>query len=170
MALRWISLDPTDNKLTLVPVMAWGHEAITSSHNPVLCGKMASLDHNELTLLMLEEEYSSLFGQYHACWSSASLTHWGRDKMAAVSQTTLSNAFSWMKMLEFELRFHWSLFLRVQLQQCSNIPALVQIMAWRRLGDKPLYEPMLACSPTHICVSRPQWVHSLRLSDAYMRQ
>ena len=43
------------------------------------------------------------------------LTHWGRDKMAAVSQTTLSNAFSWMKMLEFRLRFHWSLFLRVQL-------------------------------------------------------
>ena len=29
------------------------------------------------------------------------LTHWGRDKMAAVSQTTLSNTFSWMKMLEF---------------------------------------------------------------------
>ena len=44
-----------------------------------------------------------------------SLTHWGRDKMAAVSQTTHSNAFSWMKMLEFRLRFHWSLFLRVQL-------------------------------------------------------
>ena len=43
------------------------------------------------------------------------LTHWGRDKMAAVSQTTLSNAFSWTKMLEFRLRFHWSLFLRVQL-------------------------------------------------------
>ena len=35
--------------------------------------------------------------------------------MATVSQTTLSNAFSWMKMLEFRLRFHWSLFLRVQL-------------------------------------------------------
>ena len=43
------------------------------------------------------------------------LAHWGRDKMAVVSQTTLSNAFSWMKMLEFRLRFHWSLFLRVQL-------------------------------------------------------
>ena len=42
----------------------------------------------------------------------------------------------------------------------SNIPALVQIMAWRRLGDKPLYEPMLACSPTQICVSRPQWVNN----------
>ena len=43
------------------------------------------------------------------------VTHWDRNKIAAVSQTTLSNAFSWMKMLEFRLRFHWSLFLRVQL-------------------------------------------------------
>ena len=43
------------------------------------------------------------------------LTHWGRDKMAAISQTTFSNAFSWMKTNEFRLRFHWSLFLRVQL-------------------------------------------------------
>ena len=25
----------------------------------------------------------------------------------------------------------------------NNIPALVQIMAWRRLGDKPLSEPLL---------------------------
>ena len=42
------------------------------------------------------------------------LTHWSWDKMNTISQTTLSNAFSWMKMLEFRLRFHWSLFLRVQ--------------------------------------------------------
>ena len=26
----------------------------------------------------------------------------------------------------------------------NNIPALVQIMAWRRIGDKPLSEPMMA--------------------------
>ena len=43
------------------------------------------------------------------------LTHWGRDKMAAIFQMTFSSAFSSMKMLEFRLRFHWSLFLRVQL-------------------------------------------------------
>ena len=43
------------------------------------------------------------------------LTHWGRDKMDAISQTTFSNAFSWMKMFECRLKFHWSLFLRVQL-------------------------------------------------------
>ena len=42
----------------------------------------------------------------------SSLTHWGRDKMAAIFQTTFSNAFPWMKMYEFRLRFHWSLFLR----------------------------------------------------------
>ena len=47
--------------------------------------------------------------------ASTVLTHWGRDKMAAVSLTILSNTFSWMKMLEFRLRFHWSLSLRVQL-------------------------------------------------------
>ena len=46
---------------------------------------------------------------------AAALTHWGRDKMASISQTTLSNVFSWMKMLEFLLKFHRSLFLRVQL-------------------------------------------------------
>ena len=44
------------------------------------------------------------------------LTHWGRDEMDIISQTTFSNAFSWMKMYELRLRFHWSLFLRVQLK------------------------------------------------------
>ena len=43
------------------------------------------------------------------------LTHWGRDKMDAIFQTTFSNAFSWMKMFEYRLKFHWSLFLMVQL-------------------------------------------------------
>ena len=43
------------------------------------------------------------------------LTHWGRDKIDAISQTTFSSAFCWMKMLEFRIEFHWSLFLRVQL-------------------------------------------------------
>ena len=43
------------------------------------------------------------------------LTCWGRDKMAAILQTAFSNAFSWMKMYEFLLKFLWSLFPRVQL-------------------------------------------------------
>ena len=40
----------------------------------------------------------------------------------------------------------------------NNNPALVQIMAWRRPGDKPLSEPMMIILLTHICVTRPQWV------------
>ena len=40
----------------------------------------------------------------------------------------------------------------------NKIPSLVQIMAWRRPGDKPLSEPMMVCLLTHICVTRPQWV------------
>ena len=39
----------------------------------------------------------------------------------------------------------------------NNITALVQIMAWRRPGDKPLSELMMVKLPTHICVTRPQW-------------
>ena len=38
----------------------------------------------------------------------------------------------------------------------NNIPALVQIMAWCRPGDKPLAEPMMVISLTHIYVTRHQ--------------
>ena len=38
----------------------------------------------------------------------------------------------------------------------NNIPALVQIMAWRRQGDKPLSEAMMVRLLMHICVARPQ--------------
>ena len=40
----------------------------------------------------------------------------------------------------------------------NNIPASVQIMAWRRPGDKPLSEPMMITLLIHICVTRSQWV------------
>ena len=41
----------------------------------------------------------------------------------------------------------------------NNIPALVQIMAWCRPGDKPLSEQMMVSLLMHICVTRPQWVN-----------
>ena len=40
----------------------------------------------------------------------------------------------------------------------NNIPALIEIMAWRRPGDKPLSEPMIVSLPAYICVARPQLV------------
>ena len=45
----------------------------------------------------------------------------------------------------------------------NNIPPLVQIMAWRRPGDKPLSEPMMVNLLTHICVTQPQWVNSKQI-------
>ena len=44
-----------------------------------------------------------------------SLTHWDREKMAAISQMTFWNGFSLMEMYELRLKFHWSLFLGTQL-------------------------------------------------------
>ena len=51
----------------------------------------------------------------HTDFFHSGLTHWGRDKMAAIFQTTFSNAFPRMKIYEFRLKFHWSLFLRIQI-------------------------------------------------------
>ena len=43
------------------------------------------------------------------------LTHFPLDKMTAISQTIFSDTFSWIESLAFWLKFHWSLFLMVQL-------------------------------------------------------
>ena len=59
--------------------------------------------------------------------------------------------------MKFRLTFHLRF---VPKGVINNIPALVQIMAWRRPGDKPLSEPMMVNLLTHICVTRPQWVKS----------
>ena len=83
------------------------------------------------------------------------ITHWGRDKMAAISQTTLSIAFFVNEnvriLIKFSLKF-------VPKGPITNFRALVQTMAWRRPGDKPLSEPVMVSLLTHICVTRPQWV------------
>ena len=54
------------------------------------------------------------------------LTHWGREKMVAISQATFLNAFAWKCVPKGPI---------------DNIPALVQTMAWSRPGNKPISEP-----------------------------
>ena len=46
-------------------------------------------------------------------WQDGLLTHWGRNKMDAISQTTFWNVFSWMKIVEFQIKFHWNMFIGV---------------------------------------------------------
>ena len=61
-----------------------------------------------------------------------------------------------------------SLKISLKFVQINNIPALVQIMAWRQPCAKRLSEPMMVSLLTHICVTRPQcvksWVFSLMTS------
>ena len=47
----------------------------------------------------------------------------------------------------------------------DNKPALVQIMAWCWPGNKPLFWPMMARLPMHICTTLPEWVNLLWPGD-----
>ena len=69
--------------------------------------------------------------------------------MAAISQTTFSNIFPWLKVFVFWFDFPFKFVLKGPI---DNKLALVQVMAGRRIGDKPLPEPML-----------------IQITDAHMR-
>ena len=94
------------------------------------------------------------------------LTHWGRDKMDAISQTT--DTFKPIFVNE-NIRFLIKISLKfVPKVPINNIPALIQIMALRRPGDKPLSEAMMVCLLTHICVTKlihdlcfPLWLNKI---------
>ena len=59
--------------------------------------------------------YNSTIRYFQQYLGIPALPHLPLDKMAAISQTTFSKAFSWMKSFVFWFECHWSLFLRVQL-------------------------------------------------------
>ena len=65
------------------------------------------------------------------------LTHLPLNKMAAISQTMFSDAFSWMNSFIFWLKFHWSLFLRFQLTiSISNENAMAIIGITSKFSPK----------------------------------
>ena len=105
-AFSWMKISLFDSNFTEVPKDLFGKE-------PLL------VVDNDLTLKWNQAFIWTVNGIVHWCihtpFSLEELTHWGRDKMDAISQTTFSNAFSWMKMFEYRLKFHWNLFLRIQL-------------------------------------------------------
>ena len=76
--------------------------------------------------------------------------HNGRHFADDIFKCIFLNENVWIP-IQFSLKF-------VPKGPINYIPALVQIMAWRRPGDKPLFEPMMISLLTHICVTRPQWV------------
>ena len=73
------------------------------------------------------------------------ITHWeNRGRMSSFHRRHF-------QMQKFSLKF-------VRIGSIKNTPALVQIVAWRRTGDKPLFESMAAYLGTQICFTLPQWV------------
>ena len=82
------------------------------------------------------------------------LTHWSRDKMAASSQTTLSNA---LKLLYIDSKFTKFCSQRSNLAYAVTgldnglVPYSWRAIIWTKGGGSSLL--------THICVARPQWVH-----------
>ena len=87
------------------------------THHRLLCNSKCKRIHDWMR--SLQAEIAVLRLKYNI--TAVILTHWGRDKMAAIFQTKFSNAFSWVKMYEFRLRFHWSLFPMVQLTICHYL-------------------------------------------------
>ena len=53
-------------------------------------------------------------GEESSDWLLIVLTHLPLDKMASILKTTFSIAFSWMKMFEFLLKFHWTVWYKTK--------------------------------------------------------
>ena len=92
---------------------------VTFTHAWSVCGvETGRLRHTwaRTAMLVWQKWYGcSLDADVENRVSIHSLTHWGWDKMAAIFQTTFFNGFSWMKIYQFRLIFHWNLFPMVQL-------------------------------------------------------
>ena len=101
---------------------------------------MVSLGHNELTLKVLHRTVNTLRPRQN-----------GRQIPDHIFKWIFLNENIWIS-INITLKF-------VPKGSINNIPALVQIMAWRRPGNKPLSEPMITSLLTHIYVTRPQWVN-----------
>ena len=142
-------------KIYDIPVAFYNVASISNS-NPLL-PPMGEVEHFDriLTTSVWFSLVPTIAGNHKMQTNLATLIHWGRDKMTVFSQTTFSNAFSlnenvWI-LINISLKF-------IPKVQIENIPALVQIMAWRQQGDKPLSEPMMVSLLTHMCINQPQWV------------
>ena len=87
------------------------------------------------------------------------ITHWGRGKISAFSQTTFLNAFYWMKMYESRLRFHRSSFQRFEL-------TVFQHWFRQRLGaDQATSHYLNQCWSNYWCIYA-----SLGLNESNIRQ
>ena len=119
----------------LLEIKSDGSSSVDQTWSWIIWGKIKTAwDHHDI---------DTFYITVPLCWES---THLPLDKMAAVLEDNIfrcifSNENVWIS-LEISLKF-------VPKDQIHKIPALVQIMAWRQPGDKPLSESMMVILPTH---------------------
>ena len=97
---------------------------------------------------------------------SGTLTHLSLEKMAANQADDIFNCIF--------LNEHDRILIQISLKYVPRSPidnktALVQVMAWRRTGDKPLPGPMMTQFIHHIFDTRGRWVYKwgvLQLSSS----
>ena len=161
-------------------------------------------------IVLRKRKIISLFSVFYrhwqlTTWKRTRLTHIPLTKIAAILWTAfsnafswlkpmrtrfpdglsrISNAFSWMKLLEFRLKFHWSLFKKMRLKCDSNqVFALFSGLGTKGNDGIQWYPEQnnerrfmilkeITCDIHQYEHSPPYFVFlkSLRPSDAYMRQ
>ena len=128
-----MQLNFSDDKSTLIQVMAWCHQAASHCLNQCWPSSMSPCG------ITRDQWINTLRPRQNG-------RHFADDifKCIFLNENVWIPIKIWMKFLPKG--------------PINNIPALVQIMAWRRPGDKPLSEPMMVSLTMHICVTRPQWV------------
>ena len=82
------------------------------------------------------------------------IEQWVRDKMVAIFPADIFKCISWNENVWISIKISLKF---VPKGPINEILSLVKKMAWCRSGNKPLSEPMVVSSLTHICVTRPQW-------------
>ena len=155
---------------------------VNSPHNGPVTWKMFPFDDVIMTTLQQENPWAlDTLGNLRRQWQTCADTARGWNDLCCMSLATTPHVEYWPYFNTLRPRQNGRLFAddtfkRIFLNKniristkislkfvpkglINNIAALVQIMAWRRPGDRPLSEPMMISLLTHICVTRPQWVN-----------
>ena len=147
----------------------WRHHAVAEGINILHVYEFCSKINNQTFNMLTGNTFQQWNGKYsivlHIDLKTQMTTYMrpkqnGRHFADDIFKCTFLNENVWIP-IKISLKF-------VPLGPINNIPSLVQILAWRRPGDKPLSRAMMVRLPTHICVTRPQWANVyLLLSVTY---
>ena len=152
IALGSVSLDLTDDKLTLVNDLVPSGNNWTS-HYLSQCWPISMSPYG-----IPRPQWVNSVSRLLQYWDIAlkmimmMLIHWGREKMADILQTAFSNAFSWMKIVAFWFKIFFS---RAQYDNISSDNGLSNRQQALTIAWTSTWLSL------HISDNRPWWVNSL---------